>query len=187
MGETRLYGGSWDLKIKDKKRLIDERYVPSEKWMRKSNALTPYAIIDQVLKTIPAEKRRSILMWTLELSKEYPDELAEHVNLLNASLCKFGYILLTPEDCKGRNGYNEIDMVITGVARRSVEQNVNANSTKAVEGFHTYIPKYITVSDKALLHDKHDNMFQTCISVREGIAEFEWTLTGDTLGKMAKI
>jgi hypothetical protein len=57
------------------------------------------------------------------------------VNLLNASLGKFGYILLTPEDCKGQNGYNEIGMVITGVARRSVERNVNANSTKAGEGF----------------------------------------------------
>jgi hypothetical protein len=41
--------------------------------------------------------------------------------LLNASLGKFGYILLTPEDCKGRNGYYEIGMVITGVARRSVD------------------------------------------------------------------
>jgi hypothetical protein len=64
---------------------------------------------------------------------------------------------------------------------------VNANSTKAGEGFHAYIPKYITVSDKALLDDKHDNMFQMCISVREGVAVFEWTLTGDTLGKMATI
>ena len=78
-------------------------------------------------------------------------------------------------------------MVITGVARRSVEWNVNANSTKAGEGFHTYIRKYITVSDKALMDDEHDNMFQTCISVREGVAEFEWTLTGDTLGKTATI
>jgi hypothetical protein len=68
-GETRLYGGSWDLNIEEKKRSIDERYVPSEKWMRKSNSLTPRAIIDKVLKTTPAEKRRSILMWTLELSK----------------------------------------------------------------------------------------------------------------------
>jgi hypothetical protein len=107
--------------------------------------------------------------------------------LLNASLRKFGYILLAPEDCKGQNGYNEIGMVITGVARRSVERNVNANSTKASEGFHTYIPKYITVPDKVLWDDKHDNMFQMCISVREGIGEFEWTLTGDTLGKMATI
>jgi hypothetical protein len=104
-------------------------------------------------------------MWTLELSKEYADELAEHtpplfpVNLLNASLHKFGHILLTPEDCKGQNGNNEIGMVITGVARRSVEWNVNANSTKASEGFHTYIPKFITVSDKALMDDEHDNMF----------------------------
>jgi hypothetical protein len=61
-------------------------------------------------------------------------------------------------------------MVITGVARRSVAWNVNANSTKAGEGFHAYIPKYITVSDKALLDDKDDNIFQTCISVREGVA-----------------
>jgi hypothetical protein len=67
----------------------------------------PRAIIDEVLKIIPAEKRRSILIQTLELSKEYADKLAEHtpplfpVNLLNASLGKFGYILLTPEDCKG--------------------------------------------------------------------------------------
>jgi hypothetical protein len=76
--ETRLYGGSWDLNIEDKKRSIDERYVPSEKRMRKSNALTPRAIIDEVLKIIPAEKRRSILIWTLELSKEYTDELAAH-------------------------------------------------------------------------------------------------------------
>jgi hypothetical protein len=53
-------------------------------------------------------------------------------------------------------------MVITGVARRSVERNVNANSTKAGEGFHTYIPKYITVSDKALMDGEHDKMFQTC-------------------------
>jgi hypothetical protein len=58
--------------------LIDERYVPSEKGMRKSNSLTPCAIIDEVLKTIPAEKRHSILMQTLELLKEYADELAEH-------------------------------------------------------------------------------------------------------------
>jgi hypothetical protein len=192
-GETRLYGGSWDLKIEEKKRLIDKCYVPLEKRMRKSNSLMPCAIIDEVLKTTPAEKRRSILMQTLELSKEYADELAEHtpplfpVNLLIASLREFGYILLTPEDCKGWNGYNEIGMVIPGVARRSVEQNVNANSTKAGEGFHTYIPKYITVLDKALMDDKHDNMFQMCISVREGIAEFEWTLTGDTLGKTATI
>ena len=76
--ETRLYGGSWDLNIEDKKRSIDERYVPSEKRMRKSNALTPRAIIDEVLKIIPAEKRRSILIRTLELSKEYTDELAAH-------------------------------------------------------------------------------------------------------------
>lgn len=75
--------------------MIDERYVPSEKWMRKSNSLMPRAIIDKVLKTIPAEKRRSILMRTLELSKEYADELAEHtpslflVNFLNASLREF--------------------------------------------------------------------------------------------------
>jgi hypothetical protein len=34
--ETRLYGGSWDLNIEDKKSSIDERYVPLEKWMRKS-------------------------------------------------------------------------------------------------------------------------------------------------------
>jgi hypothetical protein len=37
------------------------------------------------------------------------------------------------------------------------------------------------------MDDEHDNMFQMCISVREGVAEFEWTLTGDTLGKMATI
>jgi hypothetical protein len=77
-GETRLYGGSWDLKIEDKKRLIDERYVRSEKRMRKSNSLMPRAIIDEVLKTTPAEKRHSILMRNLELSKEYADKLAEH-------------------------------------------------------------------------------------------------------------
>jgi hypothetical protein len=77
-GRTRLYGGSWDLNIEHKKRSIDERYVPSEKRMRKSNALTPCAIIDKVLKIILAEKRRSILIRTLELSKEYADKLAAH-------------------------------------------------------------------------------------------------------------
>jgi DNA-binding transcriptional ArsR family regulator len=46
--------------------------------MRKSNALMPHAIIDEVLKIIPAEKRHSILIQTLDLSKEYADELAEH-------------------------------------------------------------------------------------------------------------
>ena len=192
-GETRLYGGSWDLNIEDNKRSLDERYVPSVKRMRKSNALTPRAIIDEVLKIIPPEKRRSILMRVLQLSTEYAHEMAEQttpkipVNLLNASLSEFGYILFTPDECKGRNGYNEIGMVITGVARRSVDQNMNSNSTEAGEGLHTYIPKYITVSDKALMDDEHDNMFQTCISVREGVAEFEWTLTGDTHGKVATI
>lgn len=121
-GETRLYGGSWDLNIEDNKRSLDERYVPSVKRMRKSNALTPRAIIDEVLKIIPPEKRRSILMRVLQLSTEYAHEMAEQttpkipVNLLNASLSEFGYILFTPDECKGRNGYNEIGMVITGVA-----------------------------------------------------------------------
>jgi hypothetical protein len=98
-GETRLYGGSWDLNIEDKKRSIDERYVPSEKWMRKSNALTPRAIIDEVLKIISAEKRRYILIRTLELSKEYTDELAAHTPLCFLLICSMHHLASLDTSC----------------------------------------------------------------------------------------
>jgi hypothetical protein len=99
MAETRLYRGSWDLNIEDKKRSIDERYVPSEKPMRKANTLTPHAIIDKVLKIIPAEKRRSILIQTLELLKEYTDELAAHTPLSFLLICSTHHLASSDTSC----------------------------------------------------------------------------------------
>jgi hypothetical protein len=152
-------------------------------------------IIDETLKILPVEKRDPIRKRIFELaaSGQYDYDIKDQdiprvpVDLLNKALDEYGYILVSPNEHKDQNRYNKKGMIITGVARRSVHDNVNGDSTSKGVGFHTYIPKYVTVKDKAHMHDRHDYMFLICISVREGVAEFEWSLTEDKHGKVATI
>jgi hypothetical protein len=75
-------------------------------------------------------------------------------------------------------------MLITGVAKRFLKQDIDAAPAGR---FHTYVPNYMTVENKEYLEEHNDLDYETCIAVREGVAEYEWSLTDDLCGKVATI
>lgn len=189
--QTRKYGGSKDVQLANQ---VREVYKEDEALIKRSrlSGLSMYVIIDELLKIVPPNIRKDIKKaLNLAIDKgEVPDRDMTYGNNLipvkeiNDVLSDFGFQLVKPEDSKGLNGYYEMGMLVTGVAKRILEQDI----TDEPKGrFNTYVPHYVTTDDRKQLKDSYDVDYETCIAVREGVAEYEWSLTSDICGKTATI